>query len=120
MMLPFPNCFSMPLNACDSAFSFSLILLMDSSSPRDGGAFMRRARGASSRERAIQRPVLHRLCDVRGAHGVRALEVGDRPRDPQHLVVRARREAQPLDRRLEQPPARVVWRAVPTERGAAQ
>ncbi len=43
-----------------------------------------------------------------GAHGVAPVEIGDRPRDAEHLAVRSRGEPEPLDRLHEQGLSRLI------------
>src|SRR5512132_720948 len=125
MIDPFPNCFSIPITACASAFAFSVILpivvLRFVRSPRRAEPFVAAGIGGeASRERPVQRAVLDRLRDVLGSDRVRAGEVRDGPGDPEHLVVAARGETEPLDGRGEEPPAPVVGGAEAPQGGAAE
>lgn len=58
----------------------------------------RRPTHPSPKVRPIQRPILHRLSDVRGFDPLACAEVRDRACDFQDAVVRARGEAEALDR----------------------
>src|SRR5262249_33798994 len=63
----------------------------------------------------VETPVLHRLREMARADPVLARQVGDRPRDADDARVRARREAEPLARDLEELAAAGVERAVPAQ-----
>jgi hypothetical protein len=60
---------------------------------------------------AIERAILHRLCNVLGAHRGRPAEIGDAARHLQNPIVRARRKPHPPHSHFERPLPRIVERA---------
>src|SRR5689334_14264515 len=59
-------------------------------------------RRAAARRSGAEAAVLDRLGEVHGVDALAAGEVGERTCDAQHAVVGTRREAEPLDRTIEQ------------------
>src|SRR5258706_1128997 len=88
MMAPLPNCFSMAAMALATAFIFSLIVDM-------WAPFWFVSWGS------IEQAVLQRLSEVRAAHGVAGVEVGECARDPPPARERPRRQPQARHGRLE-------------------
>jgi hypothetical protein len=59
----------------------------------------------------IQRAILNGFRDVRSRDAIRAREIGDRSRDAQYSVIRARGQAQACKRRAQQALACFIQRA---------
>src|SRR5882672_5625977 len=89
MMAPLPNCFSMAAMALATGFIFSLIV--DMGLPFCLWSLV-----------SIEQAVLQRLGEVRPAHGVAGVEVGERARDAPRARERARRQAEARHGRLEE------------------
>src|SRR5260221_2052114 len=89
MMAPLPNCFSMAAMALATAFIFSLIV--DMCAP-----FCLLSLGS------IEQAVLQRLREVRPAHGVAGVEVGEGARDAPRARERPRRQPEARHGRLEE------------------
>src|SRR5213078_1676683 len=80
-----------------------------------------RPRSGSCRHVARATPAqAERLADVLRAHGVAAVEIGDRAREPQSAVVAAAAETQALVARGEELARGRVERATRTDLGAAR
>src|SRR5882724_1741846 len=94
MMAPLPNCFSMAAMALATAFIFSLIVDM-------WAPFSNVVMGLWSWG-SIEQAVLQRLGEVRPAHGVAGVEVGERARDAPRARERPRRQSEARHGRLEE------------------